>query len=115
MIKTSRAAVELVAASLLAAGTFSGLSTASTAEASTAEAPTAGSSASAARICGFWKDPRTGWAWYTHCLGGGPYTRVLIKIVTYRGPGSYLCVRPGSHGLGPGNVVRTAYYTGRLC
>jgi hypothetical protein len=63
--------------------------------------------------CGFWVN-RQGWAFYTHCTGS-VYTIVQVKVVTRTGPGSLICVRPGTVGLGPNSVVSNAYYTGRLC
>ncbi|WP_146138234.1 DUF6355 family natural product biosynthesis protein [Chamaesiphon polymorphus] len=67
-----------------------------------------------ASACGFYVAPRTGWAYYRHCIQG-VYTRVRVKVETRRGPGSYICVKPGTVGLGPSSVVKFAYYTGKLC
>jgi hypothetical protein len=82
-----------------------------------AAAPAAASAAAPedvqARACGFWVNGQ-GWAFYTHCTGS-VYTIVQVKVVTRTGPGSLICVRPGTVGLGPNSVVSNAYYTGRLC
>jgi hypothetical protein len=67
-----------------------------------------------ASACGFYVAPRTGWTYYRHCIQG-VYTRVQVKIVTRRGPGSYFCAKPGIIGLGPSSVIKFAYYTGKLC
>lgn len=67
-----------------------------------------------AAACGFYVNSRTGWTFYRHCTGS-VYTIVQVKIDTRNGPGSYICVRPGTVGLGPSSVVRFAYYTGKLC
>lgn len=67
-----------------------------------------------ASSCGFYVTPRTGWAWYRHCTGRG-YSIVQVKIDTRRGPGSYICVKPGTIGLGPSAVIKFAYFTGKLC
>jgi hypothetical protein len=72
------------------------------------------STAADASACGFYVAPRTGWAYYRHCIQG-VYTRVQVKIDTRRGPGSYICVKPGTVGLGPSAVIKFAYYTGKLC
>jgi Family of unknown function (DUF6355) len=72
------------------------------------------STAAEASACGFYVAPRTGWTYYRHCIQG-VYTRVQVKIDTTRGPGSYICVKPGTIGLGPRSVVKFAYYTGKLC
>ncbi|WP_416212517.1 DUF6355 family natural product biosynthesis protein [Nostoc sp. ChiQUE01b] len=65
-----------------------------------------------AAACGFYV--QNGWAWYRHCTGA-VYTRVQVKIDTWRGPGSYICAKPGDVGLGPSSSVKFAYYTGKLC
>lgn len=82
-----------------------------------AAAPAAASAAAQedvqARACGFWVNNKN-WAFYTHCTGS-VYTVVQVKVVTRTGPGSLICVRPGTVGLGPASVVRNAYYTGKLC
>jgi hypothetical protein len=82
-----------------------------------AAAPAAASAAAQedvqASACGFWVNNK-GWAFYTHCTGS-VYTVVQVKVVTRNGPGSLICVRPGTVGLGPVNYVRNAYYTGKLC
>jgi Family of unknown function (DUF6355) len=67
-----------------------------------------------ASACGFYVAPRTGWTYYRHCIRD-VYTRVQVKIDTTSGPGSYICVKPGTIGLGPRSVVKFAYYTGKLC
>ncbi|WP_433793796.1 DUF6355 family natural product biosynthesis protein [Actinoplanes sp. CA-252034] len=82
-----------------------------------AAAPAAASAAAPGDVqvsaCGFWVNGQ-GWAFYTHCTGS-VYTIVQVKVVTRTGPGSLICVRPGTVGLGPNSVVSNAYYTGRLC
>jgi Family of unknown function (DUF6355) len=67
-----------------------------------------------ASACGFYVDSRTGWTYYRHCIQD-IYTKVQVKIDTRRGPGSYICVKPGTVGLGPSAVIKFAYYTGKLC
>ncbi len=67
-----------------------------------------------ASACGFFVAPRTGWTFYRHCTGR-VYTIVQVRIVGRGGGSSYICVRPGTIGLGPSSVIRFAYYTGRLC
>ncbi|NDJ16312.1 hypothetical protein GS601_03230 [Myxacorys almedinensis A] len=103
MVNKSKKIVKLLAGATIAVGLALGFVT----------VPTAKSEASA---CGFYvgRGVWSGWSFYRHCTGP-VYTIVEVQLVTWRGRGRVICVKPGTIGLGPYSHIRNAYYTGRLC
>lgn len=61
--------------------------------------------------CGYFVDPVSSVALYTHC---NERTHVVI-IVEYRVGSTERCVGPGETKLGTTDLVRNAYYAGRTC
>lgn len=62
--------------------------------------------------CGYDVDAALGQAFYTHCA---ETTRVAVYVEYRAGLIAEKCFGPGTHPLGSSDVVRFAYYAGRLC
>ncbi|GAA3029577.1 DUF6355 family natural product biosynthesis protein [Actinokineospora globicatena] len=78
----------------------------------TVVAPAATAEPVGSLACGWDPDAPKNQAWYNHCATSGS---VVIRIEKHGKPGTNRCIPPGRWYLGPLNIIKYAWYTGKTC